>query len=170
MLKIYMYIHVQVHVHVCIRTMHMFMYMVVGSSCTCSISQLKSTCWDDCLTLALICMGDFGLTQLSCLSSLVGKRICLECRGCGLESHLSFFENDCLVSCIVLLLHCLSDVSLVLLNGMASSRRRGARWSQYYIYMYIHVHIFMYIILYSCTMYIATGSGKTHQTWVPCYE
>ena len=40
------------------------------------------------LCSALVCNGDFELSQLSCLSSLVGRASRLECMRHGFESHL----------------------------------------------------------------------------------
>ena len=56
-------------------------------------------------------IGDFKLSQLSCLSSSVGRASHLECVRHGFESHLSAAFSSCLGSCVVLccvVLLCLS--------------------------------------------------------------
>ena len=70
------------------------------------------------LCFALVCIGDFELSQLSCLSSSVGGASRLECMRRGFESHLSAafslkkLSQD--LCCVVLLCIALSFVSLFL--------------------------------------------------------
>ena len=55
------------------------------------------------LRLALVCIVDFELSQLSCLSRLVGRASRLECVRRGFESHLSAaFSLEKVVSGLVL--------------------------------------------------------------------
>ena len=55
------------------------------------------------LCFALVCIGDFELSQLSCLSSSVGRASRLESVRCGFESHLSAaFSLEKVVSGLVL--------------------------------------------------------------------
>ena len=73
-------------------------------TCTCGHQSLNSPVYQvEILCFALLCLGDFELSQLSCLSSSVDRASRLECVRCGFESHLSTaFSLEEVVSGLVL--------------------------------------------------------------------
>ena len=100
-----------------------------------------------CLGRTCTCIGDFELSQLSCLSSSVGRASHLECVRRGFESHLSAaFFLETVVSGLVL--------CCVLLLGLSVSPFLSERLS-----IHVHVHVYYIHTVYACILHFS-GSHR----------